>query len=158
MVKKGDEKTTVLQEHGVLNPNPENVRDELFQNSDFFDSRDLVQVKYEMLRRVFKDNYPVARASGLFGFSRPTFYQLQKAFHEKGLPGLLPQQRGPRAPYKLNEEVMDFVEQILGRNSSLKTGRLVELIEDRFGFKVHPRSIERALKRRKKNDRNSPCV
>jgi hypothetical protein len=44
-----------------LNPSPERVTDELFQ--EFFDPRDLVQVKYEMLRRVQTEGQPVGRSA-----------------------------------------------------------------------------------------------
>ena len=45
-------KADILREEGTLNPAPEKVRDPKFQQSEFFDPRDVVQVKYEMLRRV----------------------------------------------------------------------------------------------------------
>lgn len=146
-----DKKIDFLKEHGVLNPHPETVLYEHFQNDNFFDPRDLLQVKYEMLRRVIKESYSVAEASQLFGFSRPTFYQVKRAFDEGGLPGLLPRQRGPKAAHKLDDAVMLFVEQALRQDSSLRPKDLVELIESRFGLTVHPRSIERAFERRKKN-------
>ena len=47
-----DPKSLALRQQGCLNPHPERVSDELFQTREFFDARDLVQVKYEMLRRV----------------------------------------------------------------------------------------------------------
>lgn len=156
MSKKRDEKLESLKENGILNPSPEKVVDELFQKDDFFDSRDLVQVKYEMLRRVAENNYPVALAAQLFGLSRPTFYQVQRSFENGGLAGLLPRQRGPKAAHKLDDEVMAFIEQVLSRDTSLRPGKLAELIESKFSFTVHPRSIERALERRKKNAGNSP--
>lgn len=45
-------KASVLAEEGTLNPAPEKVSDPKFQEDGFFDPRDIVQVKYEMLRRV----------------------------------------------------------------------------------------------------------
>jgi predicted Zn-dependent protease len=45
-------KIAALREEGTLHSAPEKVRDPKFQDSDFFDPRDAVQVKYEMLRRV----------------------------------------------------------------------------------------------------------
>lgn len=146
-----DNKIHFLKEHGILNPHPEKVLDEHFRNSDFFDPRDLVQVKYEMLRRVVKENYPVTQASQLFGLSRPTFYQVQQAFTKGGLAGLLPRKTGPKAAHKLDEEVMTFVEQALERDSSLSSKDLKILVEKMFALTVHTRSIERALARRKKN-------
>ena len=50
--RPADAKTRSLKEHGCLNPHAERVRDELFLSNPFFDPRDLLQVRYEMLRRV----------------------------------------------------------------------------------------------------------
>ena len=45
-------KVKALLEEGTLNPAPEKVQDPKFHENEFFDPRDIVQVKYEMLRRV----------------------------------------------------------------------------------------------------------
>ena len=45
-------KVTALLAEGTLHPAPEQVRDPKFREHDFFDPHDLVQVKYELLRRV----------------------------------------------------------------------------------------------------------
>jgi hypothetical protein len=72
-----------------LNPNPEKVSDPLFATSAFFDARDLVQVKYEMVRRVRVDGEPVSHSAAAFGFSRPTLYQA-RAIERGGLAALVP--------------------------------------------------------------------
>src|SRR5215510_1178731 len=72
--RKPDAKEAALAESRTLNPRPEAVHDEQFASSEFFDARDLVQVKYEMVRRVRVDGAPVARAATAFGFSRPSYY------------------------------------------------------------------------------------
>ena len=73
------------------------MRDAAFTaGGPFFDPEDLVQVKYEMLRRVREEGAAVTQASAAFGFSRPSFYAAQAAFQEAGLPGLVPQRPGPR--------------------------------------------------------------
>ena len=56
-------KTQALRVEGTLNTAPEKVSDPKFLQSDFFDPRDLVQVKYEMLRRVFAENASVTDAT-----------------------------------------------------------------------------------------------
>ena len=86
-----DPKSLALRQQGCWNPHPEQVTDELFQTREFFDPRDLVQVKYEMLRRVEAEGLPVNRSAAAFGFSRPSFYQAQASFQQGGLPALLPQ-------------------------------------------------------------------
>ena len=72
--KVPDPKTEALRHQGCLNPHPERVTGPLFDASDFFDSRDLVQVKYEMLRRVRAEGEPISESAAAFGFSRPSFY------------------------------------------------------------------------------------
>ena len=82
-------KESALRRHHALNPRPQAVTDAAFTSGNpFFDARDLVQVKYEMLRRVREDGQPVSQAAADFGFSRPSFYQAQAVFDADGLPGL----------------------------------------------------------------------
>jgi transposase len=108
-------------------------------------------VKYEMLRRVRVERVPVSQSAAAFGFSRPSYYQAQMAFEEEGLVGLIAQKRGPKQAHKLNTEVLDFVVQAQAVQPVPGFGELAQMIEERFGFPVHPRSIQRALSRRKKN-------
>ena len=75
MKKPEDPKRKVLREQGTLNRHPEKVTDGLFQENEFFDPRDLIQVKYEMLRRVSSKEETASEAARTFGFSRPSFYQ-----------------------------------------------------------------------------------
>ena len=55
-----DPKVEALRAARSLNPRPGVVRDERFADSEFFDARDLVQVKYEMVRRVRVDGDAVS--------------------------------------------------------------------------------------------------
>lgn len=148
--KETSPKLAALRERGTLNPKPDAVVDELFRQSPFFDPRDLLQVKYEMLRRVLVDGRPIAPTAAAFGFSRPSFYQAQSVFRRGGLPELLPQKRGPRVAHKLGLKVMDFVAEVRTGDSSTSAAVLAPLIEERFGIKIHRRSIERALVRQEK--------
>lgn len=147
---ENDTKRRALVEHGVLNPHPERVRDEAFQLNEFFDARDLAQVKYEMLRRVLRKGESVTETAERFGLSRPTFYQARRALEREGLGGLLPKRRGPKGPHKLTEEVIAAVERRQAEESGMSSRALAEFVAERFGVGVHPRSIERALERRKK--------
>jgi transposase len=146
-------KLDALRQQGTLNPHPEAVTDELFQDNEFFDPRDLVQLKYEMLRRVEVEQDSVSRTAAAFGFSRPSFYQAQSAFEQAGIAGLIPQKRGPRRAHKLTAEVMEFIHQSRAAGPSLRTEELAQLVWERFGVRIHPRSIERRLSRQQKK----PC-
>lgn len=145
---KRDPKAEALQASRTLNPHPESVTDEQFGTSAFFDARDLVQVKYEMVRRVRVDGAPVSRTAAAFGFSRPSFYEAAAALDRDGLPGLVPAKPGPRAAHKLTDQVLDHAEALLAADASLRPADLAGPLAERFGILVHPRSIERALARR----------
>ena len=106
-----DAKADALRAHGALHPRPQAVQAPLFASHDFFDPRDLVQVKYEMLRQVDVEGAPVARTADAFGVSRPTFYQTQAAFKQRGIAGLVPRKRGPHGAHKLDDAVMTITEQ-----------------------------------------------
>lgn len=148
--KRADPKIAALQERRTLNPRPERVTDPLFEQAPFFDARDLVQVKYEMVRRVEVDHAAVAPTVTAFGVSRPSFYQVREAIAREGLGGLLPRKRGPREAHKLGPDVMAFIAKRRTAAPALSRTALVSLVKKRFGIVVHPRSIERALRRREK--------
>jgi len=153
VARRADQKTQALKQRGSLNPHPERVHDERFSPGGFFDPRDLVQVKYEMVRRVRVEGDAASRAAKSFGFSRPTFYSAQAALAEGGLPALVPGKPGPRGARKLTEEIMDLLERSLTEDASLGPKDLAGIVTDRFGTTVHPRSIERALIRRQEKKR-----
>jgi transposase len=142
-----DLKVEALRVERSLNPRPAAVTDEAFASSEFFDARDLVQVKYEMVRRVRVDGDAVSRSVAAFGFSRPSFYEAAAALDTGGLAALVPARPGPRRAHKLTEEVVAFARQRLETDPSLRSVDLVEAIAERFGVRVHPRSVERALAR-----------
>jgi transposase len=148
-----DVKAEALRAQGALHPRPDAVRDPLFGSHEFFDARDLVQVKYEMLRRVDVDGQPVSQAAEAFGCSRPTFYQAHAAFKTQGLPGLVPRKRGPRGAHKLDDAVMGFVNALRTDDHGLSTPALLGHIRRRFGLAVHRRTLERALRREEKKRR-----
>jgi transposase len=146
---RGDEdpKVRALRAERSLNPRPEAVRDERFVGSEFFDARDLVQVKYEMVRRSRVDGDAVSRSAAAFGFSRPSFYAAASALEDGGLAGLVPARPGPRRAHKLTDEVVAFARERRATDPSLRSADLVEAIAARFGVRVHRRSVERALAR-----------
>ena len=147
---RSNPKQNALRRHGTLHPHPDRVADELFQTCDFFDPYDLVQVKYEMLRRVRVDHKTIRRVAQDFGFSRLSVYHAQAAFERAGLAGLLPAKRGPRRSHKLDDAVMAFIREQLQQDRSLRVVELARRVQDRFSLTVHSRSIERALERAEK--------
>jgi transposase len=145
--RREDPKVEALREERCLNPRPGAVRDPAFGSSEFLDARDLVQVKYEMVRRVRVDGDAVSRSVADFGFSRPSFYEAAAALDASGLAGLVPARPGPRRAHKMSEEVVAFARELLEAGPDLRAADVVAPIEKRFGVRVHPRSVERALAR-----------
>ena len=149
--RAADEKAHALRSVGALNTHPAAVTDPAFRTHPFFDARDLVQVKYEMLRRVHVDGQSVTQTTASFGFSRPVFYAAQAALAEGGLPALMPQRPGPRRRHKLGPDILAFLQQARADEPATRLGQLAERVEARFGVHLHPRSIERALGPRPKS-------
>jgi hypothetical protein len=130
---QGRPKHRTLQRHRLLHAHPDSVTDSLFADNAFFDPHDLLQVKYEMLRRVRVDHEPVATVARAFGFSRQAFYQAQAAFNREGLAGLLPDKPGPRRAHKLSDHVVQFVQQQRAADINLSWPQLAAQVHRRFG-------------------------
>lgn len=149
-------KRNYLAASGTLHPTPEKVQDPWFQSSTFFDPNDALQVKYEMLRRVQREGHSVTETAKAFGFSRRHFYDLQHQFAQHGFQGLVPKKRGPKGAYKLTAEVVDFIDQAGQDSPCPKAAELTRQVHERFGLRLHPRSIEKTLARKKK-ERTPEC-
>ena len=148
-----DAKTQALREAGALHPHPEAVRDDVFVSHPFFDPRDRVQVKYEMLRRHQVDGQPVTEVAARFGVSRQTFYLTAAAFEAHGIPGLVPRRPGPKGAHKCTDAVVDYVERWHAGEDVRPDEPLTAAVARRFGISVHARSLDRAVARRKKKPR-----
>lgn len=142
-----DPKMAELAASRTLNPHPERVTDEGFAASEFFDARDLVQVKYEMVRQV-AEGAPVARTAAAFGMSRQSYYTTAEGLADRGLAALLPAKPGPRGAHKLSDQVIDYLLELRSSEPGLRSSELAAAVGSRFGISVHPRSVERALARR----------
>jgi transposase len=149
-----DPKVSALRASRCLNPHPEQVSDPAFLGEEFFDARDVVQVKYEMIRAVSVDGETVTAAAAAFGYSRTSYYQAADALAASGLEGLVAAKPGPHAGHKLTEAVLAWAEQQLAADPSLRPAGLVEPIAERFAVRVHPRSVERALARRREHSKS----
>jgi transposase len=150
MSDPSDVKARFLADHQALHSRPEQIRDALFQQGGFFDPRDLVQVRYEMLRRHLVDRQPVTEVIQAFGMSRQMFYVLLDMFHQQGLLGLLPRKRGPKGAHKCTDKILRFV---TGRQQQDPDGSLVDLAKEvkrKFGVRLHSRTLERGLSRHQK--------
>jgi hypothetical protein len=128
-----------LTEAGLLHANPAAVHAPLFiAGGEFFLAADKVQVKYEMLRQHVVDGRTVTDAAA-HGYSRAAFYLVLASFSQAGMSGLLDERRGRRGPVKLRPEIVEFI-----RGAEAGPGQLAGQVADRFGVRLHRRTIERA--------------
>ena len=153
MPPDADTKQQALQDTATFNPRSDQVRHPLFAQSEFFDPRDLLQLKYETLRALKVDGYSIAKAATEFGLSRPTIYQAQEQFEQLGLEGLLPRKRGPKNPHKLTEPIWQFLQELQVTQPELDARQFVRRVRQRFRIKLHPRTIEKAFKSKAKRGR-----
>lgn len=107
LVPSTNAKVDALRAAGTLNGRPERVVDPLFHGLRFFDARDLVQVKYEMLRCVEREQVSVQRAARTFGShgslgirSKPTMRKQAwlGCYRSRGGPNWLPQKNAGAEP------------------------------------------------------------
>jgi transposase len=149
-------KRQALQASGTFNLRSTKVRHALFQRSEFFDPEDLLQLKYETLRALKSEGRSIAQAANEFGLSRPTIYQAQASFAEKGVEGLLPHKPGPKQPRKLTPEVRQHLQELAEAQPEIGAAELARRVRQRFNVTLHPRTIEKALHGRAKRGRQIP--
>ena len=145
-----DVKPRFLADHQALHPHPERIGDALFQQGGFFDPRDLVQVRYELLRHHLVERQPVTEIIRDFGISRQMFYVLLRIFQQEGLAGLLPRKRGPKGAHKCTDAIVAFVAARREESPGRSTKELAEDVGSKFGVRLHPRTLERRLSQRGK--------
>ena len=152
-VNPEDSKSKALRAKISLHPHPERVEDEQFRTHEFFDPRDRVQVKYEMLRRHRVEGRPVRSVVASFGVSRQAYYKTDAAFKAHGLPGLAPRRPGPKRAHKFTAEILDFLVKWRAGVAMEASEDVVAAVSRRFGVSLHPHSIDRALSALKKKRR-----
>lgn len=130
-----------LHTAGLTHPRREAVTAAVFDGpGGFFLPADKVQVKYEMLRAHQLDGVTAAAAAATHGYSRASFYLVAAAFDQRGMAGLFDQPRGRKGPVKLTPQIVAWLR---AADPSLSGAVLADQISDRFGVRLHRRTIER---------------
>lgn len=132
-----------LRRARCLHRTPERVKDEQFtQQTDFFDPKDIVQVKYELLRRCEVNGRDVAATCLNFGFSRTTYYKVQQAFFSGGIPALMGKPRGRLKPIKVTDVVRGHLIAEKARNPKLSAREMVAILKERYHVQLTERMIQ----------------
>lgn len=155
MARTEDPKVALLRQSRTLHPSPDEVRDAQFLTDPFFDRRDLLQVRYEMVRRVRVDRQSIRRTAASFGVTPPTVYATQRRFLQRGLTGLLPLKSGPKGGWKTTPEVLRFLSELTEKEGHLPYRELSRRVQDRFGKSIDFSTLYRSLRRPEKKPRRS---
>jgi len=132
-----------LRRTRCLHRTPERVQNDRFtQQTDFFDPKDIVQVKYELLRSCEVEGRDVASACLDFGFSRTTYYKVLQAFLEGGLPALMGRPRGRLKPIKVTDVVRGYLIAEKAKNSKLSAHEMIEPLKERYQVELSERMIQ----------------
>ena len=148
-------KQEVLIRNGTYNRNHDKVTEPRFTNDDFYDPRDLAQVKYEMLRAVRESQRSVEEITGSFGFSRAGFYKIKKSFEEEGVSAFASNKTGPRGAWKLTEEIRRFVDSYLSDHPGASSEEIADVLKAERGLEISKRTVERYRSRKQQCDRKS---
>jgi len=140
-------KKKFLEQEGILNPKPERVSHPLFETLGFFDSSDLPQVRYEMIRTARVERHSVAKACNLFGFSREYFYKLERAFMARGYVALLGSTMGRRPIIALNQEVVNFIVHRKIEEPKVSGENLRQEIQRIYNVQCSCRTVERIVEK-----------
>ena len=134
MPESDSAKRQALAQVRTLHPAPDRVHAALFlQHPAFFDARDELQVKYEMLRAHFLDGRPVTTVCAAFGYSRQTFYLLRDRLAHGGLAGLRDARPGPVGPRTCTPAVVAFLHAQRADEPTLSIPTLVDRLERTHG-------------------------
>ena len=150
MSARNDDKVKILKENGSFNRNASSVINPLFKSNPYFDAKDLVQVKYEMLRAVKNDELSVSDASMQFGFSRTAYYKIEKRFMEAGVDGLCLQKTGPKSPAKITGDVLSFASGLKASHPNITNDEIIREIQTQKGVTIHKRSLQRERAKKKR--------
>ena len=151
--RMSNDKTQHLRKSKTLNPKPEAVSDPLFEGSPFFDPRDLLQVRYEMIR-AHKKGTTMEEVAANYGVSVPTCVRAKRAFREGGLQALIPERRGPRGPRKITPEVLQFAQDYRATHSDVSIRKLADITGEHFGMSIHFSGLHRALSKKNSGKRS----
>ncbi len=84
------------------------------------------------------------QAAETFGFSKPRYYQIRKAFHLHGAQALTSKKRGPKRQYRRTQEA---TRQVI-RHRFLDADATADVIAQKLrqtGVKISTRSVERVI-------------
>ena len=138
-----------LKETRTFNRNHDKINDNLFAESDMLDARDLLQVRYEMVRAVKIDKSSATEVAQRFGVSESTLNRNIRALNEGGVIALIPESKGPKGQYSLDEDELKFIDSYLEAHPDATGGQVYSALLKEKQSTVSKRTVERHLASKK---------
>ena len=142
-------KEEILKKNGTYNRRHGSVRKPGFLEGGFYDSRDIVQVKYEMLRDAEDSGKAIGTVAGEFGFSRTAYYNIKESFEKNGMSSLVPEKPGPKQPRKLTMALCAFIDEYAATHPKVSAAEIAAAILSEKGEIISKRTIERYAAKKK---------
>jgi transposase len=142
------DKIKALKSSGSYNERHKDVKMTLFNDDEFYDPSDIVQVRYEMLRGVREHELSIDEALKQYGMSRTTYYNAKEAFEEAGVVGLIPEKRGPKGS-RMNPKAEECILAYLSDHPKATTSEVCRRVLSATGITVSESTMRRFIKNRR---------
>ena len=142
-------KTEILIANGTYYKRYLSVKKQGFNVGGFYDPRDIVQVKYEMIREAQDSGRTIRDVAEDFGFSRTAYYAIKEDFDANGMLAFIPEKKGPRRQYKLTEQLREFVDEYAAGHPKARAAEIVGAIMSERGVEISKRTVERYTAKKK---------
>ena len=142
------DKESRLKESNTYNPKSDMITASIFANNQLMDPKDLLQVRYELVRAIKCESKPIREICSEYGVSVSTARRYAEDLKKGGLIALVPEQKGPSGPTKLTKEASDFIDAYRKKNPESSGGKIHSALESKLHTGVSKRTVERYLSKK----------
>lgn len=143
------DKKDILIKNGTYNKNHDKVQKKAFQEDEFYDPMDVVQVRYEMIKDASGGGRAIEQVTSEYGYSRASYYHIMDNFKKGGMLALVPEKTGPKTARKLTDDLREYVTKYIEANPSASSSKIASEIQRNKGIAISKRTIERFRSKKK---------
>ena len=125
------------------------VTEPRFLDSDLFDPKDLLQVRYEMVRSIKEGVITLDEVPSKYGVSAMTAKRCVSSLEKGGIIALVPERKGPKGPSSLDDESLRFIDSYIAEHPKASGRKVHDALEAEKHVGVSKRTVERYLSSKK---------
>ena len=133
----------------TFNTNYAKINDPIFQRSGIMDPRDLLLVRFELVRSLELDGKPIEEVCSQYGISPCTARRYVRDMKERGLIALVPEKRGPNGPSVMTDEIANYIDKYLTDHPKASAGKVYQSLVDAKKVTIGKRTVERYISSKK---------